>query len=67
MAIVGHKRAEALVAAIQASRPKGLAAVLAGLSIRGVGPVLAQELADKFGSWERLHAYAVWYLKHHAH
>jgi len=52
----GDKRAENLVAAIDASRDRPLWRVLTGLGIRGVGAKVAQSLADHFCSLEALMA-----------
>jgi DNA ligase (NAD+) len=49
-----EKSAENLVAAIQASKHRGLARVLNALSISMVGERVASLLADHFGSMERL-------------
>ena len=51
---MGRKSSEALVAGIEASKGRGLARLLNGLSIRHVGNRTAQVLAEHFGSIERL-------------
>src|SRR5712691_4096656 len=51
---LGDKSAENLVRAIDASRTRGLARVLNALGIRLVGERVAQLLAARFGSLERL-------------
>ncbi len=48
------KRAENLVAAIDASRGRSLATVLTALGIRGVGETMAADLAGAFGDLESL-------------
>jgi DNA ligase (NAD+) len=50
----GEKRVANLRAAVDASKDRPLARVLAALGIRGVGGVVAEALADHFGSVERL-------------
>ncbi len=50
------KRAEKLLAAIQAGKDRPLARLLAALGIRGVGFVAAQDLAAHFGSFDALAA-----------
>jgi DNA ligase (NAD+) len=49
-----EKRAENLVAAIEASRSRPLATVLTGLGIRGVGETMAVDLASAFGDLDAL-------------
>src|SRR2546428_8501159 len=51
---LGDKSAENLVRAIDASRTRGLARLLNALGIRLVGERVAQLLAGRFGSLERL-------------
>ncbi len=51
---MGRKSAEKLVAAIEASKTRGLARVLTGLTIRHVGERNAQLLADAYGSMDAL-------------
>ncbi|RMF41034.1 MAG: NAD-dependent DNA ligase LigA [Planctomycetota bacterium] len=52
----GDRKAEKLLAAIQASKTRGLARVLAAVSIRHVGTRVAKLLAQHFGSFDRLYA-----------
>lgn len=49
-----EKKAEKLLEAIKASRTRGLARCLYGLGIRHVGEKVARDLAQHFGSIERL-------------
>ena len=51
---MGTKSARSLLAAIEASKTRGLARLLNGLSIRHVGARVANLLADHFGSLEHL-------------
>lgn len=51
---VGQKNAENLIAGIEASRSRGLARVLASLSIRHVGPSVARILSRKYWTLEML-------------
>jgi len=52
----GDKRVAKLQAAVEASKQRPLARLLAALGIRGVGSTVAEALADHFGSLERLMA-----------
>jgi DNA ligase (NAD+) len=54
----GKKSAENLIRAIAASRERGLARLLSALGIRLVGERVAQLLASRFGSLERIAAAA---------
>lgn len=56
---MAQKSAENLVAAIEASRSRGLARVLVGLGIRHLGPTAAQALARAFGHLDRIEAASV--------
>ncbi len=47
---MGRKSAENLVAAIEASKTRGLARLICALGIRQVGEAAAKTLADRFGS-----------------
>jgi DNA ligase (NAD+) len=51
---MGHKSSESLLAGIEASKSRGLARLLNGLSIRHVGARVAAVLAEHFGSMEEL-------------
>lgn len=51
-------RAELLVQAAQASKDRGLARVLTGLAIRGCGPAMSRQLAERFQSADRLLTFA---------
>jgi len=53
---MGRKSAENLLAGIEASKSRGLARLLNGLSIRHVGQRVAQVLAEHFGTMEALEA-----------
>ena len=53
---MGKKSAENLLAGIDASKTRGLARLLNGLSIRHVGQRVAQVLAEHFGSMQALQA-----------
>ncbi|MBI3087449.1 MAG: NAD-dependent DNA ligase LigA [Candidatus Omnitrophica bacterium] len=57
--LFGEKKAENLLAAVRASRSRGLARVLYGLGIRHVGEKAALVLAEHFGSIDRLLAAGV--------
>lgn len=50
----GEKRAENLLRGIEASRSRSLARLIYALGIRGVGEVMAQELARHFGDLDAL-------------
>jgi DNA ligase (NAD+) len=52
--LFADKRAENLLAAIEASKSRALARVLFGLGIRHVGQKAAMVLAEEFGSMDRL-------------
>ena len=52
--LFAEKKAENLLAAIQASKARGLARLLYGLGIRHVGEKAAQVLAQRFGTLSRL-------------
>lgn len=52
--LFGSRNAKKLIAGIDQSRSRGLARVLASLSIRHVGPRVAKILAQKFGSVEKM-------------
>lgn len=52
----GEKRVAKLQAAVEASKQRPLARLLAALGIRGVGATVAEALADHFGSFEKLMA-----------
>jgi DNA ligase (NAD+) len=58
----GQKSADNLIAALMASKQQGLANVLAGLSVPGLGSKLSEDLAARFGSWETLHHFATQYV-----
>ena len=53
---MGKKSAENLLAGVAASKSRGLARLLNGLSIRHVGQRVAQVLAEHFGSMDALQA-----------
>jgi len=53
---IGEKRAGNIVTAIQESKERGLARVLAGLGILNIGVRTAQLVAQHFGSLEKLRA-----------
>ena len=52
---MGKKSAQNLLDGIEASKGRGLARLLAGLSILTVGVTIAEDLADEFGSMDELH------------
>jgi DNA ligase (NAD+) len=56
---MAQKSAENLVAAVAASKDRGLARVLIGLGIRHFGPAAAQAAARTFGDLDRLRAASV--------
>ncbi len=56
---VGRRNAENLIAGIEASRTRGLARVLSSISIRHVGPRVAQLITRKYPSVEKLMATTV--------
>src|SRR5262249_37857374 len=53
---MAQKSAENLLAGIEASKTRGLARVLVGLSIRHLGPTAAQAVARTLGSLDRVEA-----------
>lgn len=55
----GERKAEKLLSGIAGSKQRGLARLLAGLSIRHVGSRVASVLAKEFGSIQRLSAASV--------
>ncbi len=55
---MGQKSAENLIAAIEKSKERGLARLLAALGIRGIGTVAANSLAIRFGSLAGLYGAA---------
>jgi len=50
----GDKKAENLLAAIQASKSQTLQRLIIGLGIKGIGEVAARKLAQKYGNLEAL-------------
>ncbi|MEI8002320.1 MAG: NAD-dependent DNA ligase LigA [Actinomycetes bacterium] len=56
---MAQKSAENLVAAIEASKSRGLARVLTGLGVRHFGPTAAQAVARAFGDLDRITAATV--------
>lgn len=50
----GRASAEALIAAIEASKQRPIANIVAGLGIRALGKNLARRLMRKVGTWENL-------------
>jgi DNA ligase (NAD+) len=56
---VGRRNAENLIAGIDASRTRGLARVLASISIRHVGPRVAQLITREYPTLEQLRAASV--------
>lgn len=58
----GAKNAANLVAALAAAKGRGLAHVLNGLAIHGLGTKLSEDLAARFGDWPTLKAFAEGYL-----
>jgi DNA ligase (NAD+) len=52
--LFAERKAQKLLANVQASRARGLARVLYGLGIRHVGEKAARDLAERFGRIERL-------------
>jgi DNA ligase (NAD+) len=54
--LVKEKKAEALLAGIEASKSRGLARLLDGLAIRHVGSSVAKILARRYGTMDRLRA-----------
>ncbi len=55
----GDRKAQKLLDGIEASKPRGLARLLTGISIRHVGQRVASILARKYGSIEKLAAASV--------
>ena len=51
---MGKKKAQNLLAGVEASKGRGLARLLAGLSIANIGETMAEVLADEFGSMDDL-------------
>ncbi len=58
----GPRNAENLLRALHDSKARGLARVLAGLSIHDLGEKLSEDLAARFASWDDLLAFARDYL-----
>jgi DNA ligase (NAD+) len=58
----GKKNADNLIAALSTAKPQGLAKVLAGLSVNGLGSKLSEDLAGRFGDWSTLLAFARAYV-----
>jgi DNA ligase (NAD+) len=58
----GSKSADNLLAALSAAKEQGLAKVLAGLSVPGLGQKLSEDFAARFGSWDNLQQFAEEYL-----
>jgi DNA ligase (NAD+) len=58
----GQKSADNLIAAVNAAKAQGLARVLAGLSVHGLGNKLSEDLAGRFGEWDALLTFAQAYL-----
>jgi len=58
----GPKNAQNLIAAIAASKAKGLAGVLTGLAAHGLGGKISEDLAARFGDWTALKDFATRYL-----
>ena len=58
----GAKSAANLMSALEQSKSRGLAHVLAGLAVPNLGEKLAADLAARFTSWDRLKAFAISYL-----
>ena len=56
---VGSRNAQNLIAGIEASRNRGLARVLSSISIRHVGPRVAQLITRKYNTLEKLHSASV--------
>jgi DNA ligase (NAD+) len=52
--LFAEKRAQKLLEAIRASRTRGLSRLLYGLGIRHVGEKVARDLAERFGTMDRL-------------
>ncbi len=50
----GDKKAENLLAAIQASKSQSLQRLIIGLGIKGIGEVAARKLAQKYGDLEKI-------------
>ena len=60
--IFGPKHAANLLAALETAKSAGLARVLAGLAVRDLGTSLADDLAQRFGSWAEVLNFATAYL-----
>jgi len=58
----GAKNAANLIAGLEASKTRGLARVLAGLALRDLGEKISEDLAARFGAWDRLHRFAEEYV-----
>ncbi len=58
----GRKNADNLMASLAASKAQGLARVLAGLSLHGLGNKLSEDFAGRFGDWTTLLTFAHDYL-----
>ncbi|MFK8115358.1 MAG: NAD-dependent DNA ligase LigA [Rubripirellula sp.] len=57
--LVGRRNADSLIAGIEASRSRGLARVLSSISIRHVGPRVAQLITGDYSTIEKLSAASV--------
>jgi DNA ligase (NAD+) len=58
----GEQRTRTLLAGIEASKKRGLVRVLTGLGVHQLGEKLAEDLAERFGDWPALLAFARAYL-----
>ncbi len=58
----GEQRTRSLATALDASRGRGLTRVLAGLGVHHLGEKLSEDLAERFGTWDAVLAFAQAYL-----
>jgi len=60
--VFGTKTAANLIEALAGAKQRGLAHVLDGLAINGMGTKLSEDFAARFGDWPTLKAFAAGYL-----
>jgi len=60
--VFGPKTAANLIEALAGAKQRGLAHVLDGLAINGLGTKLSEDFAERFGNWPAIKAFASGYL-----